>query len=122
MEEVGGLPDRPCRLLFCSLHCLLDPSSGAAVATRDLLQALAGWRWDCRALCGPLLDFERPENLPQVISDLRLTADVRQRQVGSLPVSLFHLRLGRVPVSVYSGGPGVRGESDPGLFLALAGR
>lgn len=122
MGEPSELPDLRRRLLFCSLHCLLDPSSGAAIATRDLLQALAGWGWDCRALCGPQLDYEQPESLPQVISDLRLTAEVRQRLVGAVPVSLFQLHLGQVPVSVYDGGPNPREESAAEVFLALADR
>src|SRR5262249_54029344 len=32
-------PTKPC-LLFCSSHCYLDPSSGAALSTRDLLELL----------------------------------------------------------------------------------
>ena len=32
------------RLLFCSYHCFIDPSSGAALATRDLLALLAAGR------------------------------------------------------------------------------
>ncbi|HKI33689.1 MAG TPA: hypothetical protein VKA46_17680 [Gemmataceae bacterium] len=44
------------RLLFCTYHCLLDPSSGAALSARDLLALLAGRGWSCRALCGPQRD------------------------------------------------------------------
>ena len=29
------------RLLFASIHCYLDPSSGAAICTRELLELLA---------------------------------------------------------------------------------
>jgi hypothetical protein len=32
--------DRQPRLLFASYHCYVDPSSGAALATRDLLELL----------------------------------------------------------------------------------
>ena len=32
------------RLLFSSIHCYLDPSSGAALCTRESLELLAG-RW-----------------------------------------------------------------------------
>ena len=39
----------PHRLLFASIHSYLDPSSGAALATRELLELLAARGWDCRA-------------------------------------------------------------------------
>ena len=37
------------RLLFASIHCYLDPSSGAALTTREVLESLAARGWDCRA-------------------------------------------------------------------------
>lgn len=44
------------RLLFASYHCYIDPASGAAIATRDLLEMMAGRGWACRLVCGPVLD------------------------------------------------------------------
>ena len=41
------------RLLFCSYHSYLDPSSGAALSTRDLLELLAAHGWGCAVLSGP---------------------------------------------------------------------
>jgi len=38
------------RLLFSSIHCYLDPSSGAALCTRESLELLAGRWMDCRVL------------------------------------------------------------------------
>ncbi len=35
------------RLLFASIHSYLDPSSGAALCTRELLELLASHGWDC---------------------------------------------------------------------------
>ncbi len=43
--NAGG---RPTRLLFASYHCYFDPSSGAALSTRDLLELLARRGWSCR--------------------------------------------------------------------------
>jgi glycosyltransferase involved in cell wall biosynthesis len=37
------------RLLFASIHSYHDPSSGAALATREVLQLLGMRGWDCRA-------------------------------------------------------------------------
>jgi hypothetical protein len=47
------------RLLFASIHAYLDPSSGAALATRERLELLAGRGWDCRVSTCGILDFER---------------------------------------------------------------
>jgi hypothetical protein len=38
------------RLLFASIHSYLDPSSGAAMASREVLELLTARGWDCRAL------------------------------------------------------------------------
>ena len=46
------------RLLFASVHGYLDPASGAALATRDLLELLTTRRVDCRVLSTGVLDFE----------------------------------------------------------------
>jgi hypothetical protein len=40
------------RLLFCSYHCYLDPSSGAALATRDLFELMASRGSPCEVFCG----------------------------------------------------------------------
>ncbi len=40
------------RLLFASIRSYLDPSSGAALATREVLQLMAARGWGCRALSG----------------------------------------------------------------------
>lgn len=58
------------RLLFASTHCLLDPSSGAALATRDLLELLAARGVDCRAVCGGVLDYDRPTRVASVLDAL----------------------------------------------------
>jgi len=38
------------RRLFASIHSDLDPSSGAALATREVLELQAGREMDCRVL------------------------------------------------------------------------
>jgi hypothetical protein len=40
----------PMRLLFDSIHSYLDPSGGAALSKRELLELLAARCADCRAL------------------------------------------------------------------------
>jgi len=61
------------RLLFASYHGYVDPSSGAAVSARQLLAMSARHGWEVRTLCGPLLDFERGEDVRQILADEKLT-------------------------------------------------
>jgi len=58
------------RLLFASIHSYLDHSSGAAMATRDLLELLAAQDWDCRALTCGVLDYEQETPLEDVLDAL----------------------------------------------------
>jgi hypothetical protein len=58
------------RLLFSSIHCYLDPSSGAALCTRELLELLATRGIDCRAFTTGVLDYERETPLDQVLGGL----------------------------------------------------
>ncbi len=62
------------RLLFASIHSYLDPSSGAALATRDLLELLAARGWDCRALSCGVLDYEQETPLDEVLAALERPA------------------------------------------------
>jgi glycosyltransferase involved in cell wall biosynthesis len=110
------------RLLFYSYHCLVDSSSGAALATRDLLEDLAGGGWQCRALCGPYLDFEQARTPEQVLTDQRLPFLVRYSLADPLPFALIHVQQGVVPVTICS--PSVADRTKPTraellTFLAL---
>lgn len=58
------------RLLFASCHGYLDPSSGAALATRDLLELLAARGVDCRVLSTGVLDYEQETPLETVLDTL----------------------------------------------------
>ncbi len=55
------------RLLFSSIHCYLDPSSGAALCTPELLELLAARGIDCRVLTTGILDPERGKSRCQII-------------------------------------------------------
>lgn len=91
----------PLRLLFASVHSYIDPSNGAATATRDLLERLAARGHDCRVLSTGVLDYERETPLGPVLEVL----DVPIRRVeatlargGTVPA--FDLRLGGVRVTL----------------------
>ncbi len=60
------------RLLFASVHGYIDPSSGAALATRDILELLAERGVDCRALSTGVLDFQDETPLEPLLDSLEL--------------------------------------------------
>ncbi len=70
------------RLLFYSIHCHLDPSSGAALCTRELLELLAGRGMDCRVLTTGILDPEGESSLDELLATLELPAGRFQAQLG----------------------------------------
>jgi glycosyltransferase involved in cell wall biosynthesis len=69
------------RLLFSSIHSYLDPSSGAAMATRELLELLAVRGMDCRVLSAGVLDYERETTLDDVFATLGLPAQQVQAEL-----------------------------------------
>ena len=71
------------RLLFASIHCYLDPSSGAALCTRELLELLAGRGADCRVLTTGTLDPERETSLDEMLATLELPARRFLAQLGA---------------------------------------
>ncbi len=70
------------RLLFSSIHCYLDPSSGAALCTRELLELLAGRGADCRMLTTGILDPERETSVDEVFATVELPAQRFQAELG----------------------------------------
>ena len=112
------------RVLFSSYHCYLDPSSGAALATRDLLELLASRGWPCRAFCGPHLDFEESRPLEQLLVDHGFRCQVRRGLPGDLPAALHQGEQRGVPTTVYDAAAS-RGPrhaptlAEGGPFLAL---
>ena len=69
-------------LLCSSIHCYLDPSSGAALCTRKLLELLAERGMDCRVLTTGILDPERETALDEVFAALELPARRFQAELG----------------------------------------
>jgi glycosyltransferase involved in cell wall biosynthesis len=62
------------RLLFASIHSYLDPSSGATMASREVLEVLVARGWDCRALTRGVLDYQRETPLDEVLATLERPA------------------------------------------------
>src|SRR5437868_11992732 len=114
------------RLLFASIHSYLDPSSGAALATRDLLELLAARGWDCRALGCGVLDYEEETALEEVLTLLGQPAErVAALLAGGRAVEVFDLEHRGVRVTLLPAASS-RGERSPSreegaVFLDLAG-
>jgi hypothetical protein len=56
--------------LFASIHSYVDPSSGAALATREVLELLAARGWDCRAFTCGVLDYQNETPLEDVLATI----------------------------------------------------
>ena len=100
-------PNPPARVMFASYHCYLDPTSGAALCVRDLLELLAARGWPCTVFCGPRLDTgARP--IEELLRDHQQPFDVR-RAPGDGAVAVYHYERHGVPATIYQ-----HGQSDPG--------
>lgn len=61
------------RIFVALYHSYFDTSSGAAIALRDMMEALARRGWEVRVLTGPRLDFESPKPNEELLSEQGLS-------------------------------------------------
>jgi len=113
------------RLLFASIHSYLDPSSGAALATRELLELLAARGWDYRALACGVLDYQHETPLDDVLAALeRSTSRVGTALSRGGAAEVFDLELDGVRVTLlptaYSRAERAPSPREAGIFLDLA--
>jgi glycosyltransferase involved in cell wall biosynthesis len=113
------------RLLFASIHSYIDPASGAAIATRELLELLAARGWDCRALGCGVLDYQ--DNTP--VEDVLVAIERPSARVGAAlsrggEAEVFDLELDGVRVTLlptsFSRAERAPNPREAGLFLDLA--
>lgn len=108
------------KLLFASPHCCIDPSSGAALATRDVLECLAERGWDCRAITCGLLDFAEETRIEDVLA---AHGAGFERRTAALPngwrAEVFDLSLNGVRVAILPTASS-RAEHAPSHAEALA--
>ena len=115
----------PHRLLFASTHSYLDPSSGAALATRELLELLATRGWDCRVLTCGVLDFQNETPLDDVLAAIdrpssRVGAALsRGGEAEVFDLELDGVRLTLLPTA-YSRPERAPNNRESALFLDLA--
>jgi glycosyltransferase involved in cell wall biosynthesis len=104
------------RLLFASCHGYLDPSSGAALCTRDMLELLCARGIDCRALSTGVLDYEQETPLEAVLDPLGVAYDrVRAELAGGGSAEVLDLTLHGVRVTLL---PTVSSRADRSPDLA----
>lgn len=123
MQTKVAVPVHPTRVLFASYHCYHDPTSGAAVCTRDLFAALATRGWRCGAVTGPFLDD--PAAVP-IGETLRARPGV-QTAHGTAGSSSFHVHTvaetAGFPVTVFEPLPAAAARQpsavETGAFLVL---
>jgi len=109
------------RLLFASIHSYLDPSSGAAMASRELLELMTARGWDCRVLACGVLDYQRETPLDLALATMELpTARVAAGLSRGGSAEVVDLAVGGVRVTLMPTSSS-RGEKSPtarkGLFF-----
>jgi glycosyltransferase involved in cell wall biosynthesis len=95
-------PKRMPRLLYCSYHSYFDPSSGAALATRDLFELLAARGWECQVLCGSRTDFEEEPSFPRIFAQEGIAYEVRYSTREPAPFLVFKCRPSGVRATVFT--------------------
>ena len=112
------------RPLFSSIHCYLEPSSGAALCTRELLELLAARGMDCRVLTTGILDPERETSLDEVLAALELPVRrfqaelVRGGSAEAIDLRIYGVRVMLMPAPKEDAGR-VRKGSGPQVMAVL---
>ena len=94
-------PERPLRLLFCSYHSYLDPSSGSTISLRDLFQLLTERGWNCQVFCGPQLDYEERRTIPELLNKVNIPFEQRKGGAHGLDFILYNCIVDSIPVALY---------------------
>jgi hypothetical protein len=85
------------RILFASVHSVLDFSNGASVATLDILQGLASLGFECQAFCTAKLDIHDEVSFEKMIGDRRLRGVILGFWFFGLTVALTNSHLPTLP-------------------------
>ena len=86
-------------MLFASPHCIIDFTSGAALATLDALQVLARHGFQCQAYCASKIDGHETVSWDQLLAAIPSRRNERDTHEGvSRPVAVVS---GQVPIWVF---------------------
>jgi hypothetical protein len=71
------------KIAFASPHCLIDFTSGAAIATLQALRFLSGLGFTCQAFCGSQLDAPEEALFEELLANQKSPYETRNVQMGS---------------------------------------
>ena len=88
------------KVLFASVHSVLDFSNGASVATLDVLQGLTTRGLECQAFCTAKLDLQTEVSFERMIGDLHEPYEVRASVCGDDRAQVLYTRRRQVPITL----------------------
>lgn len=88
------------KIVFASPCSIIDPSSGAAIATNDALQLLARNGFRCQAFGTTRFDFREEICTQQLLAEMGLPYEVRTTMIGTEPATMVFARNQAVPVTL----------------------
>ncbi len=89
------------RLLFASNHGYLDPSSGAACASRDVLELLSAHGVECQVISTGVLDYDRETPLGPIVASVGGPSEVSSTVLANgETVKVFDFTLGGVSLKL----------------------
>ena len=112
------------KIAFASPHCLVDFTSGAAIATLEMLKILAKQGFECQAFCGTRMDAPQEMLLQEVLANQGADYQVRRSRIGNSDARLIFTIQDRVPVTVFenqSTGGGWANVAEAEAFLTALG-
>src|SRR5437667_8601043 len=92
---------RNSRILFASPHCVLDFSSGAAIATLDMLEMLAGIGYRCQAFGASKLDLPDETSFEQSLTDSAVPFAVEAFPARGQVFPVVNARKGLLPITIF---------------------
>ena len=99
------------RILHFSRFCYLDTSSGAAIASRSVLECLARHHFEVEALCGTIVDSGLERDPADILAELGHASSIGSRtRLGATPSNgrrieppLLRTTFGGVPLTIHGG-------------------
>lgn len=112
------------KIAFASPHCLIDCTSGAAIATLQALRFLNTLGFTCEAFCGSQLDAPEDADFDEVLASQDSPYETRTVRIGSYEARMTFTLQGDVPVTIFQSGS-TRGRwsnrEEAEAFLAAFG-
>jgi glycosyltransferase involved in cell wall biosynthesis len=115
----GQSPKR--RILFASVHSILDFSNGASVATLDVLQGLTEHGFECQAFCTAKMDLQTEVSFEKMIGDLHEPYQVRPSICGGDRARILYTRRRQVPITLIRQDSTRHGKQDPDEVRTVLG-